>query len=135
AWVDIAEKQGYPVQIQESATEIANLEAKRNAAAPKPTLDGGARYGTPSQTGSTVIATAGSGVITTGVLGLQFALPLYQGGALSSREREAAALYDKSKQDLETARRSQALTARQTYLSVTNGIAQVGALEQALVSS
>jgi len=135
AWVDIAEKQGYPVQIQESATEIAGLEAKRNAAGHLPTVDLVASYGTTSQTGSTVIATAGSGVITTGVVGLQFALPLYQGGAISSRERETAALYSRSKQDLENARRSQALTARQTYLSVTNGIAQVGALEQALVSS
>jgi len=135
AWADIAEKQGYPVQIQESATEIANLEAKRNAAAHKPTIDLVASYGTTSQTGSTVIATAGSGVITSGVVGLQFALPLYQGGAISSRERETAALYDRSKQDLENARRTQVLTARQTYLAVTNGIAQVGALEQALVSS
>ena len=123
------------MQIQESATEIANLEAKRNAAGHLPTVDLVASYGTTSQTGSTVIATAGSGVITTGVVGVQFALPLYQGGAISSRERETAALYARSKQDLENARRSQALTARQTYLAVTNGIAQVGALEQALVSS
>jgi outer membrane protein len=135
SWVEIAEKQGYPVQIQEATTEIAALEAKRNAAAHKPTLDLVASYGTTSQTGSTVIPTAGSSVVTTGVVGLQFALPLFQGGALDSREREAAYLYDKSKQDLENARRSQALTARQTYVSVTNGIAQVGALEQALVSS
>ena len=29
SWVDLAEKQGYPVVIQEAAAEIANLEAKR----------------------------------------------------------------------------------------------------------
>ena len=62
-------------------------------------------------------------------------MPLYAGGSISSREREAAALYEKSKQDLENARRSTALSARQSYLGVTNGIAQIGALEQALVSS
>jgi outer membrane protein len=138
SWVDIAEKQGYPVLIQESATEIANLEAKRTAAGHKPTLDLVGSYGTNSQTGAAVagfsVASASS-INTTGVLALQLALPLYQGGALNSREREAAALYEKSKQDLENARRSAALSARQTYLSVINGIAQVGALEQALVSS
>ena len=72
---------------------------------------------------------------TIGQIGLQFAIPLYQGGSLSSREREAAANYLKSRQDLENARRTAVLTTRQTYLSVINGIAQIGALEQALVSS
>jgi outer membrane protein len=62
-------------------------------------------------------------------------VPLYQGGAISSRERETAALYEKSKQDLENAKRSSVLTAQQSYLAVINGIAQVRALEQALVSS
>ena len=135
SWVEIAEKQGYPVQIQEAATEIASLEAKRNAAAHKPTVDLVASYGTTSQTGSTVIPTAGSSIVTSGSFGLQLGVPLYAGGALNSREREAVALHEKSKQDLENARRTQALTARQTYLSVINGVAQVGALEQALVSS
>jgi outer membrane protein len=135
SWVDLAEKQGYPVQIQESTTEIASLEAKRNAAAHRPTVDLVASYGTTSQTGSTLIPTSGSSVITTGTVGLQLGIPIYAGGALSSRERESAALYEKSRQDLENVRRTQALTARQTYLAVMNGIAQVGALEQALVSS
>ena len=62
-------------------------------------------------------------------------MPLYQGGSLSSREREAAANYLKAGQDLENARRTAAVTTRQTYLAVINGIAQVGALEQALTSS
>jgi outer membrane protein len=138
SWVDIAEKQGYPVQIQESTAQIAALEAKRTGAGHYPTLDFVASYGATSQTGAAVagFAVAGASSLNrTGVLGLQVAIPLYQGGAISSREREAAALYEKSKQDLENARRSQAFTARQTYLQVTNGIAQVGALEQALVSS
>jgi outer membrane protein len=135
SWVDIAEKQSFPVRIQESTTEIAGLEAKRAAAAHHPTLDLVGSYGTTSQTGSTLIPASGSSLVTSGTVGLQLGIPLFAGGALNSREREAAALYDKSKQDLESARRTTALTARQTYLSVTNGIAQVGALEQALVSS
>ena len=133
SWVEIAEKQGYPVLIQESATEIANLEAKRTVAGHYPTVDLVASYGQTSQTASQLSAISSN--ITTGVFGLQLGLPLYQGGAISSREREAAANYEKAKQDLENARRTQALTARQTFVLVTNGIAQVGALEQALVSS
>ena len=132
-WVDIAEKQGYPVLIQETTTEIANLEAKRNTAGHYPTLDFVASYGFTSQTASQLSAVPSN--LTTGIVGLQIGVPLYQGGALNSREREAAANYDKAKQDLENARRSAALSTRQSFLSVINGIAQVGALEQALVSS
>ena len=133
SWVDIAEKQGYPVQIQESATEIAQLEARRQAAGHYPTVDLVASYGWTSQTASQLSAVPSN--VTSGVFGVQLGVPIFQGGAISSREREAAALYEKSRQDLDNARRSQALSARQTYLSVTNGIAQIGALEQALVSS
>jgi outer membrane protein len=133
SWVDIAEKQGYPVQIQESAAEIAQLEAKRQAAGHYPTVDLVASYGWTSQTASQLSSVSSN--VQSGVFGVQLGLPLFQGGAISSRERETAALYEKAKQDLENARRSQALTARQSYLAVTNGIAQVGALEQALVSS
>ncbi len=132
-WVGLAEKQSYPVQIQELAAEIAQLEVKRNAAGHHPTLDLVASYGWISQTGSQ-LTTAGAN-LTTGTFGLQLGLPLYAGGAISSREREAAANFEKSRQDLENARRSAALATRQSYLAVINGVAQVGALEQALVSS
>ena len=133
SWVDLAEKQSYPVQLQQATTEIANLEMKRNAAGHYPTLDLVASYGQINQTGSSLTAVGSSA--NQGVVGLQLAVPLYQGGAISSREREAAANYEKARQDLENARRSAALTAHQSYLGVVNGVAQVGALEQALVSS
>ena len=134
-WVDLAEKQGYPVQIQEAAAEIASREANRATAGHYPTLDFVANYGATSQTAPQTLVASPPTTTTSGSFGLQLGLPLFQGGAISSREREAAALYEKTKQDLENARRSSALTARQTFLGVTNGIAQVGALEQALVSS
>jgi outer membrane protein len=134
-WVDLAERQGFPVVQQEATTEIAGLEAKRTAAAQRPTLDLVGTYGTVQQTGSTIIIGSPAANITTGAVSLQFGMPLYAGGALSSREREAAALYEKSKQDLENIRRSQAFQARQNYLLVINGISVVNALEQAVISS
>ena len=73
--------------------------------------------------------------VTTNSVSLQLAVPLYQGGAISSREREAAYVLERTRHELENARRSSALTTRQAYLAVINGIAQVSALEQALVSS
>src|SRR3954469_25038659 len=133
AWVDIAEKQSYQVQIAEAANEIAALEAKRNTAAHLPTLDFFATHGQNGQN-ATVDSLAGRDTTQT-VIGLQLAMPLFQGGALTSRDRESAALANKAKEDLENARRNAALSARQNYLAVINGIAQVSALEQALISS
>jgi len=132
-WVELAEKQSYPVQIQEAGERVAALEARRASAAHLPTLDFVATHG---QTGQSASSTASVGSdITSTTISLQFAMPLFQGGALSSRERETAALGLKAKDDLESAKRNSALATRQNYLSVINGIAQVGALEQALVSS
>jgi outer membrane protein len=133
AWVELAEKHSYPVLIQEAAAEVASLEAKRNKAAHLPTLDFVATHG---QTGASATTDSSAGRdTTTTVIGLQLAMPLFQGGGLTSRDRESAALSLKAKEDLENARRNAALAARQNFLAVINGIAQIGALDQALVSS
>jgi outer membrane protein len=133
SWVNMAETQGYPVMIQEATTQIASLQTKVQRAGHYPTLDLVGTYGQTNQTGTTL--SAFSSQANLGTIGLQFALPLYQGGAINSREREAAALYEKARQDLENAKRTSALAAQQSYLLVINGIATIGALEQALVSS
>ena len=133
SWVDLAEKQSFPVQIQEAAKEIAALDYQRNRANHLPTIDFVASYQQLNQT-ATATNSAGNN-LGIGTVGFQLAMPLFQGGALFSRDRQAAALAERAKDDLDNARRSAALTTRQTYLAVINGITQVGALEQARVSS
>jgi outer membrane protein len=133
SWVEIAEKQSYPVAIQEAGAQIASLQTKFARAGHYPTLDLVGTYGQTNQTGTALSALSTQANL--GTIGLQLALPIYSGGAVSSREREAAANYEKAKQDLENARRSSALSAQQSYLLVINGITTIGALEQALVSS
>jgi outer membrane protein len=136
SWVELSEKQGYPVVIADAGAEIAKLEARRASSAHLPTLDAVATYGQTGQTASSTSATSPAGAdITTATIGLQFAMPLYQGGAINSREREAAALSLKSKEDLENARRTAAVSTRQNYLLVINGISAIAALEQAMISS
>jgi outer membrane protein len=49
--------------------------------------------------------------------------------------RESIALEDKARNDLEANKRTAALQARQAYLGVNSGLAQVKALEAAEVSS
>ena len=133
SWVELAEKQGYPVQIAEATAEVAALEARRASAAHLPTLDFVASHGQSGQNATNESSVGRDNTLT--VIGLQLAMPLYQGGGINSREREAAALSSRAKEDLENARRGAALSARQNYLLVINGIAVVEALEQALISS
>jgi outer membrane protein len=133
SWVELAEKQSYPVQIQQALAEVAQLEMKRASGGHWPTIDLVATYGQNADTGSST-STVGRDT-NTSTIGLQLAVPLYSGGAVNSREREAAANFNKTREDLQNARRSAAIDARRNFLSVMSGISQVGALEQALVSS
>ena len=132
-WAELAEKQSYTVLVQEAASEVASLEAKRASAGHLPTLDFVAQFGQSGESASTT-STVGRDS-TSSSIGLQLALPIFQGGSVSSRQREAAALYQRSKDDVDNARRTAVLTARQLYLSTLNGITQVSAFEQARISS
>ncbi len=133
-WVDTAQRQNFTVRVQEAAVEISSREVARNRAGHYPTVDLVGSYGNTAVTGSTGANPLGSD-IKSATIGLQLALPLYAGGATSSRIRESLALQEKVRSDLESSRRQAALSARQSFLGVTNGMAQVRALEQALLSS
>jgi outer membrane protein len=132
-WLDLGENQSFAVRIQRAQVELQTLELKRNRAGHYPTLDFVASYGDVDQTGA--ILAPISGRVTTGTVGLQFNLPLYAGGVVASRTREAAALLDKARADLDNVRRSQSLAVQQSFLGVISGINQVHALEQAQTSS
>ena len=133
SWVDIGEKQGFPVLAQQAQLEFQTLEVKRSRAAHYPTLDFVASYDKTDASGSPVIPVGSR--TTTGVIGLEFNLPLYTGGGVAARTREAAALLDKARADLENVRRQQALAVQRSFLNEISSFNQVRALEQALVSS
>jgi outer membrane protein len=133
SWVDIGEKQGFPVLAQQAQLEFQTLEVKRNRAGHYPTLDFVASYDRSDASGSAVIPVGSR--IATGVIGLQFNLPLYTGGGVTARTREAAALLDKARADLDNVRRQQALAVQRSFLNEISSFNQVRALEQALVSS
>ncbi len=132
-WVSQAERDGLAVALQRTALEIAQREVARQRGGHHPTLDLAASYSDNRN-----VAIGGGGVTgntRSGMVGIEFALPLYQGGATQSRVRESLALRDKAQFDLDEARRQARLDARQAFLGVLSGDARVRALEQALVSS
>jgi len=134
-WASAAANQGYPVRAQEAALEIASREVERSRAGHLPSLN---LVGNVGQNSSSLSATAVANTPSDAInrnIGLQLAIPLYAGGNVNSVVRQAIASREKAQQDLESSRRSAALSARQAYLGVTNGMAQVKALEAALISS
>ncbi|MBL8494107.1 MAG: TolC family outer membrane protein [Rhodocyclaceae bacterium] len=133
-WVGAAEQNSFAVQAQQAGLEVATREIERQRAGHYPTVDLVASHNRSKGLSSSGVS-LGTAESSSNVVGLQLAVPLYQGGLVMSREREAVALKEKASGDLETTRRAAALSARQAYLGVSSGTAQVKALEAALVSS
>ena len=131
-WVDEAQQHNPLLAVAQLSAELADKEAVRNRGGHYPTLDLVANYSANYAGGSSLGVGSDSRNASVGV---QFSVPLYQGGAIRSKVREAEANRDRAREELETARRNVVLQTHQAYLGVVNGIAQVRALQQALKSS
>ena len=132
AWVEQAYQSALQVSIAQQNVEIATREIQRADAGHYPTLDA---VGSLSHNYSDSSAQGIGSDITAAVIGLQLTVPLYQGGGVSSRAREAVAGQERARQELSRARREAALQTRQAFLGVTSGLAQIKALEQAVGST
>lgn len=136
AWADQASSNNLKVLMQQSNAEIAGREIEKQKAGHLPTIDLVATRGTAA-TGTSIaygIPRPGTDVDTTTV-GVQLTMPIFTGGSVNSKAREAVALKEKALAELDQARRGAALDARQAYLGVSSGLAQVKAYEAALTSS
>ncbi|MCF8152264.1 MAG: TolC family outer membrane protein [Sulfuritalea sp.] len=132
-WVEMAEAQSASVRIYQALYEIATREIEKQRAGHYPTLDLVATRGRSSASNSSTLGVGSDSDSST--IGVQLSIPIFAGGAVSSKDREAVALKEKAAADLENARRTAALNARQAYLGVRSGLAQVKAYEAALTSS
>lgn len=132
-WVNVAEQKNFSLKVQRIAFDLAEQEISKAKAGHYPTLDLVAQYTDQQGVGGAV---TGRGIdLTSKSIGLQLNVPIFQGFSVQSRIREALANRDRARMDLENIRRTTGLQVRQQYLNVTNGIAQVKALKQALTSS
>ena len=132
-WVDAAQKDSFSVQAQQAASEVAAKEIERARAGHYPTVDAIANYGR----NNSALSFLGNDSLQTDArnVGLQLNIPIFQGGYVNSKTREAVANRAAADAALEAAKRSAALNTQQSYLGVVNGLAQVKALDAALVSS
>jgi outer membrane protein len=133
-WVNSAEQQNYGVIGQQLTLEIAQREITKNRAGHYPTVDLVASRSHSNQSTS-ALSPITSGTVNSNSVGVQWSIPLFSGFAVTSQVRQAIALENKARYDLENARRTAAQGARQAYLGVHSGLAQVKALEAAEISS
>jgi outer membrane protein len=130
-WTDNARQSNLLVQQARIAVEVARREIDRQRYASRPTLDAVSSVGYASNATAALVGIKSQSA----ALGLQLSIPLYTGGGIESRVREATVLRDKAESDLENVRRQVEQTARQAFLGVRSGLAQVSALQAAEKSS
>jgi outer membrane protein len=133
AWAKRAEESNFNVQVARFSADIARIGTSLARNGHMPTLDLVGSVNQNRSSGS--INTTSRNTTTSTSVGVQLNVPIYSGGLTQSRVREALANEQRAAQDLESARRNAAQSARQAYSGVDFGLAQVRALESAEVSA
>ena len=133
-WQELALMNNLNIQIQQDAAKLAEQDIARNQAGHLPTLDAVASY-TDSYANGSVSRFGTGNELQVGSIGLQLQIPLYEGGATSSRVRQAVLNKQKAQDDLDLVRRQTELDTQRAYLNLSSSIAQLKALDQAVISS
>ena len=133
AWVQKSEEMHPTVRQSRLAFEVAQMEAKKAQTASMPTLDLTGNLNMANNNGT---ASAGASYrTTTATVGLSFNMPLFSGYAIENRVKEALALEEKARTDLEAVKRSVAQASRAAFFGLLSGQGQVKALQAAEASS
>ena len=133
-WQELALLNNLNIQIQQDTAKLADQEIARNQAGHLPTLDAVASY-TNSYANGTISRFGAGNELQVGSIGLQLQIPLYDGGAVSSRVRQAQLNKQRAQDDLTAVRRQTELDTQRAYLNLSSSIAQLKALDQAVISS
>ncbi len=129
-WADLSIEQNLDISAANFSLETARKEIKKQHAGHLPTVDIVASHGYDSTGGR-----FGSTRTDRSSIGLELNVPIYSGGFVSSKTREAHEQYNFAMHYLEKARRTAQRNTREAYLGVISGISQVNALKQAVISS
>jgi outer membrane protein len=133
AWVAQSQEDHPSVRVAQTGLDVAILETEKARAGDRPTLDlVGKLDGTRNEGSAT--STVGSWVNTASV-GITFNMTLFNGNFAQNRIKETLALEEKSRNDLETAKRAVSQATRATYYGLLSGQGQVKAFEAAEASS
>jgi outer membrane protein len=129
-WTQTALKQNLKLASAEAAAEIANREIAVQRAGHYPTVDIVGSHGTNITGGQ-----FGHTDTDASAIGVELNVPIYSGGLVVSRTREARFRHEASLDKVEAQRRAATRQARDAYAGVISGISRVEALKQALKST
>ena len=130
-WVDTALQQNPSLAAARAASEAARQQIGIARAGHYPSVDAVASYSYNDSNFGGFRETERND----GAIGLQLAVPLYQGGYVNSLTREARARFDQAREQLDFTQRNIERQTRDAYLGVVSGISEVRAAEQARTSS
>ena len=133
-WQQVGLQNNLNIQIQQDALKLAEQGVEHANAGHLPTLDAVSSLGDNYSNGSPSVFSTGND-LKSATIGLQLHIPLYAGGAISSKARQAMLNKQKAQDDVDIARRNTDLETQRAYLNLGTTIALVKALEQVLTSS
>jgi outer membrane protein len=133
AWVLRAQEDHPSVRLAQTGLDVAILETEKARSGDKPTLDLFGKLDGTRNEGSS--ASAVGAWVGTATVGVTFNMLLYAGNQVQNRIKETLALEEKSRSDLEGARRAVSQATRAAYYGVLSGQGQVNAFEAAEASS
>ncbi|MBO9481008.1 TolC family outer membrane protein [Salinisphaera sp. G21_0] len=129
SWVDNAQANNPAVLSRQSAVDVAWQEVRRQKGGHYPTFDLVVTQ-SARETGGSLFG-GGSEVDSRDVL-FQMTLPIYSGGAVSSKVRESINRHYKAQDELELALRQVAREAQAAYTGIVSSISKVNALQKSV---
>lgn len=133
-WQQRGEVHSSLVRERQSQLEISRVEIDKFKASGRPSLNLVAAYASQGQSGGlSPLLSASSD--RNAAIGLQLTVPLYAGGGIDSREREAIARRDEAEDLLAAAKRDVRLQVQDAFLAVKTGVARIASSEQYLKSA
>jgi len=140
-WVDIAMQYNPSVVSAHKSVEIADSTVKLQRSGHYPTLDLVASYTSFTNNEFILRDDLQNPIANVDLtnddqrIGLQLSVPIYQGGVVSSRTRQARYLYNAVNEDLDQEQKAVVRATNNAYRAVIAGIEQVGAFGQAMISA
>jgi TolC family type I secretion outer membrane protein len=131
AWIQAAEAVNPRLKAMRANVEAAEQEVWKARAGHFPTVDLVAQRSKSDSEYDTSIGSA----YDTKMVGIQVNVPLFSGGYINSTVRQAKAMLEKQRQQLESARREISLEVRKEFDAASQGVQWVEAYTQAVKSA
>jgi len=136
AWLEQANQHNLQLQANRIAKQIAEQQIKLAQSGHQPTLNLAASLGYDNNSyGNDNYDRSNGGSANSGTIGLDFSLPLYSGGAISSQVKQAQLAYISASEALEQRFRSVQSQTNSLLNNVNASVSSIKAYQQTVVSS